>query len=103
MLFTITGKHVEVTEAIEKHARSKISKLPKYYDSVNQVEVIIDGNKSGKTAVEIIARCEHGKIFIGTETGEDTYKCIDMAVHKIEGQLRRKKSKERDHKHISGS
>lgn len=102
MLFTISGKHIEITESIRKHADEKTSKLPKYYNSINRVEVIIDGNQGGNTNVEIIAKAEHGKIFVGSETGQDAYRCIDMAVHKLERQLRRVKSKERDNKH-SGS
>ena len=102
MLFTISGKHIEITEAIRRHADEKTSKLPKYYSSINRVEVIIDGNQGGNTHVEIIAKAEHGKIFVGSETGQDAYRCIDMAVHKLERQLRRVKSKERDNKH-SGS
>ena len=102
MLFTITGKHIDITEAIRKHAEQKTSKLPKYYDSINQVEVIIDGSGGGNTSVEIIARAEHNKIFIATETGEDAYKCIDVAVHKLERQLRRKKTRERDRKRAGG-
>ena len=99
MLFTITGRHIEITEAIRKHAEEKTSKLPKYYNSINQVEVLVDGSPGGSTTVEIIARAEHSKVFVGTETGEDAYRCIDMAVHKLERQLRRVKSKERDNKH----
>ena len=102
MLFTITGKHIDITEAIRKHAEEKTSKLPKYYNSINQVEVIIDGTKTGNTTVEIIARAEHSKVFIVTETGQDAYRCIDLAVHKLERQLRRKKGKERDNKHTGG-
>ena len=103
MLITISGKHIEVTESIKKHAEEKVSKLPKFYNSINQVEVIIDGSQGGNTSVEIIARAERSKVFVGTETGEDAYRCIDMAVHKLERQLRRTKSKERDNKHITGS
>jgi len=99
LLFTISGKHIEITEAIRKHAEEKASKLPKYYNSINQVEVIMDGGQGSSTSVEIIARAEHGKVFVGTETGEDAYRCIDMAIHKLERQLRRIKSKERDKKH----
>ena len=99
MLFTISGKHIEITESIKKHAEEKASKLPKYYNSINHVEVIIDGNQGKGMSVEIIARAEHSKTFVGTETGEDAYRCIDMAVHKLERQLRRAKSKERDNKH----
>jgi len=103
LLFTISGKHIEVTESMKKHAEEKTSKLPKYYNSINQVEVIIDGGQGGSVSIEIIARAEHSKIFVGTETGEDAYRCIDMAVHKIERQLRRAKSKERDNKHSTSS
>ncbi len=99
MLFTISGKHIDITEALKRHAEEKTSKLPKYYDSINHVEVIIDVNKGGNTSVEIIARAEHSKIFIVTETGDDAYKCIDVAVHKLERQIRRKKTRERDNKH----
>ena len=103
MLFTISGKHIEITEAIRRHAEEKTSKLPKYYNSINQVEVIIDGNQGGNTSVEIIARGEHSKIFVVTEAGEDAYRCIDVAAHKLERQLRRKKGRERNNKHISSA
>lgn len=102
MLFTISGKHVEITEAIRRYAEEKTSKLPRYYDSINQVEVIIDRSQGGNTNVEIIASGEHSKIFIVSETGGDVYRCIDVAVHKLERQLRRKKGKERDNKHTGG-
>jgi putative sigma-54 modulation protein len=103
LLITISGKHIDITDSIRKHAEEKASKLPKYYSSINQIEVVIDGNQGGGMSVEVIARAEHSKVFVGTETGEDAYRCIDMAVHKLERQLRRTKSKERDNKHISGS
>ena len=64
--------------------------------------MIIDGEQGGNVSVEIIARAEHSNIFVVTEEGDDAYRCIDFAVHKLERQLRRKKSKERDNKH-SGS
>ncbi len=100
MLFTITGKHIEITEAMKEHAEEKTSKLPRYYDSINQVEVIIDGSEKPRTSVEIIARAEHSKVFVGTENGHDAYQCIDKAVHKLESQLRKAKGKERNNKHI---
>lgn len=104
MLFTISGKHVTITEAMRVYAQEKTSKLPRYYDGVNQVEVIVDSSHgANKVAVEIIARGEHGNVFVATETGNDAYQCIDGAVHKLERQLRRKKTKERDDKHTGGS
>jgi len=99
MLFTITGKHVEITDALRAHAEEKTAKLPKYYDSVNQIEVIIDSSQGSDVSVEMIARGEHANVFVVTETGKDAYKCIDSAVHKLERQLRKKKEKQRNNKH----
>ena len=104
MIFTISGKHVDVPEAVRKHAEEKTSKLPRYYDSINQIEVIIGGGQSGAgISVEIIARAEHGKVFVVSQTGEDVYRCIDFAVRKLEQQLKRRKSKERDNKRTGGA
>ena len=99
MLFTITSKRVSVTEAVKRHAEEKTSKLPRYYDSINQVEVKIDGGEGGNLSVEVIARAEHSKVFVGTDKGTDILRCIDMAVHRLERQLRRAKGKERDNKY----
>jgi putative sigma-54 modulation protein len=99
LLFKITGKHVDITDAIRKHAEEKTAKLPRYYSSINQVEVIIESSQKGNLGVEIIARGEHSKVFVVSETGEDAYRCIDLAAHKLERQLRRKKTRERNKKH----
>ncbi|MHC4763342.1 MAG: HPF/RaiA family ribosome-associated protein, partial [Planctomycetota bacterium] len=34
-----------------------------------------------------------------TETGDNAYTCIDVAIHKLERQLSRKKTKQRNNKH----
>ena len=99
MIFNITGKHIEITDAIKSHVMNKTEKLPKYYDSINQIEVIIDGGEGGNTSVEVIARAEHSKVFIGKELSADVLTAIDSAVHKLERQLHKHKEKERDNKY----
>lgn len=102
MLFTITGKHVEVTDSIRSYAQEKVEKLPRYFNSINRIDVIVEGNEGGMPSVEIIAGGEHSNVFVARETGEDMYACIDVAVHKLERQLRKKKEKQRNNKHIGG-
>jgi ribosomal subunit interface protein len=92
LLFTITGKHMTVSDGLRSRAQERTEKLPKYYGGINQVEVVIDGSDGGKKSVEVIARGEHGHV----------YTCIDLAVHKLEQQLRKKKTRERDNKHVGG-
>jgi putative sigma-54 modulation protein len=104
LLFTISGRHVDIPEAVREHAQEKTSKLPKYYNSINQIEVIISGGQSGTGInVEIIARAEHSKVFVVSQTGTDVYLCIDSVVRKLEQQLRRRKGRERDDKRTRGA
>jgi putative sigma-54 modulation protein len=99
--FTISGKHVTITDSIRAYAEEKTSKLPRYYDGISQVDVVIDSTHgANKISVEVIAKGEHGNLFVATEAGDDAYPCIDGAVHKLEQQLRKKKTKERDDKHM---
>jgi putative sigma-54 modulation protein len=98
LFFSITGKHVEITDAMREHARDKASKLPRYYNSITKVEVIVDGGESSTPMVEVIATGEHNKIFVAKERGVDVYSCIDLAVHKVERQLTKKKGIERENK-----
>ncbi|HEY5503934.1 MAG TPA: ribosome-associated translation inhibitor RaiA [Sedimentisphaerales bacterium] len=103
MLFTISGKHTDIPEAVKSYAEEKTSKLPKFYDVINRIEVIVDGKEGskevGNIAVEVIVRAKHKKIFVVKEKGSDVYACIDLATHRIEQQLKKAKTKERDEKH----
>lgn len=102
MLFTITGKHIEITEAIKEYAQSKTSRLPRYYSGINKIEVIIDrGQGINNGSVEIIASGEHKNVFVVSHAGNDIYKCIDLAVRKLERKIKRKKERQRNNKHIT--
>jgi putative sigma-54 modulation protein len=98
----VTGKHIEITDALRKHAEDKVSKFPRYYNNVNHIQVIVEGGKGQLPSVEIIARAEHNKIFVATESGADAYTAIDLAAHKLERQLTKIKAKERDNKYVAG-
>lgn len=101
MLFTMTGKHIEITEALRQHAQEKADKLPRFYDHISQVEVILEGGQGGMPSVEVIARIDHVEDAVARETNPDAYTCIDMAFHKVERQLKKTKEKQRDNKHVS--
>ncbi|MCI0499823.1 MAG: ribosome-associated translation inhibitor RaiA [Planctomycetales bacterium] len=103
MLVTVTGKHVEITDPIRAHAEEKAAKLPRYYNSITRIDVLVEGNEGGNQSVEVIVHAEHNELLVAKETGADTYMCIDMAVHKLERQLKKAKEKQRGHKAISAA
>ena len=100
MIVTISGRHMDVTEALKSYAEQKVGKLSKYYDRIQEIEVIMDAHKDA-TRVEVIVNAEHNAIFIAHHDQGDAYACIDGCVDKLERQLTDHKEKHRNRKHPS--
>ena len=100
MIVTITGRHMEVTEALKRYAEQKAGKLSKYYDRIQEIEVVMDAHKDG-TRVEMIVNAEHNAVFIAHHDQGDAYACIDGCVDKLERQLTDHKERHRNRKHPS--
>ncbi len=98
MQIRLSSKHMQVTPAIEQYASKKIEKFPRYFNRIQQVEVVIDTAKSGYT-VEIITDVEHHDPFVASSTHEDLYACIDIGIERSLRQLKDHKSRLRDNKH----
>ncbi len=71
MLFTITGKNMEVTADVKTHAKQKVEKLPRFYDVISETDVIIEHGPSNFYKVEIIAKGEQRLVFIATDLKPD--------------------------------
>lgn len=101
MIFTITGKRIDITETLRSYVQDKAGGLPKYYSSIKEIDVILEGQKESKSKfkVEIIARAKRRRVFVATESGVDPLGCIESAVQKLEQRLRKIKTKERERKH----
>ena len=96
----IIGKHIDITEAIKAKIEEKVSGLPKFYNIINDVEVIVEGGKDGVTSsVEIIVRARHNHTFVAKQAGRDMFGCMEEVIRKIERQIKKQKQKERDNKY----
>ena len=100
MQIRLTGRHVEVTEDVRKYIEDKANKLPRFYDRIHAIEVVLDRESEQFTA-EIIVRADRKHTFVASETGPDTFALIDTLVEKLERQLKKHKEKNRNHKHDS--
>ena len=98
MHITVTGRHVEVSADVRGYAEQKVARLPRYYDRLNSVEVILD-HESDEFTVEMIAKADGSPPFVAKEAGPDTFALIDLSVDKLERQLVRHKEKCRSPKH----
>ena len=98
MIVTISSRHMDVTEAMKAYAEQKANKLSKYYDLIQEIEVIFDAGKAS-TKVEMIVNAEHKNMFIANHDQGDAYACVDGCVDKLERQLTEHKKKHRNRKH----
>jgi putative sigma-54 modulation protein len=101
VIVTVSSRHMEVTAPLKTYAEQKANKLLKYYDRIQEIEVIFDAGKDS-IRVEMIVNAEHKNMFIGHHDGGDAYAGIDGCVDKLERQLSDHKKKFRNRKHAIG-
>ena len=102
MNIKITGRHMEVTEAMRSYIQKKITKLSKYYNRISEMEVIVDGDGLNHK-IEIIVKVDNHQPFVVHHSCEDAYACFDSAIDKIERQITRFKEKSRNRKRRTGT
>ncbi len=93
MKYNIRGNKLEVTDAISDYIKNKVSRVEKYLDDNDEVEVKALVSAKGKDQkVEITIWS--GKYNIrAEETNTDLYAAIDLVMDKLEKQFRRYKDK----------
>lgn len=97
MIITVASRHMEVTPPLKSYAEQKANKLNKYFDRIQEIEVVIDNAKDA-AKVEMIVNAEHSR-FIAHHSDGDAYACVDACVDKLERQLSDHKKKMRNRKH----
>lgn len=96
---TVTGRHLQVTDAMKDYALEKISKLERLSSRIIDVNVVMDVQKQ-QQRVEIIMNVNTVIIKSSAATG-DMYASIDEATHKLGTQLQKYKEKLQNHHIIS--
>ena len=102
MNVVVSSRHMEVTAALKSFAEQKVGKLTKYYDRIQEIEVVLNAIKeAGKdsTDVEVIVNAEHKNMFVAHHRDGDAYACIDACVSKLERKLSEHKKMHRNRKH----
>lgn len=97
----VSGKHVEVTDAIREYAERKVSRLPRYFDRIQEIVVVLEQHQQHhrKYGVEILLHIEHHDPVVASHIDEDLYKAIDQSADKVERQLTDLKERLRNRKH----
>jgi putative sigma-54 modulation protein len=95
MQLTISGHHVDVTEALKDYVTNKLSRLEKHHDRITNTHVILTVEKLQQKA-EATLHISGADLYADSES-EDLYAAIDALTHKLDRQLIKHKEKHRNH------
>jgi putative sigma-54 modulation protein len=103
----ITAKHGELSDSIYDMMKSKVEKLPRFFDRTTGIRVVADLAQTDSPKVEIIVSAEETKDFFASDTGNNVIVALDKTISKMEQQLRKHKEKlkghrSRDHESMRG-
>lgn len=99
MDITVTGRHLDITEPIRTHAQDKLAKLPRYYDRLAKLDVVVEKADDHTYKVEGIGHIDGQDHMVATASDTDLYHCFELLAKKMERQLTDLKEKLRNHKH----
>ena len=101
MKFSVTFRRMDATDAIKQYAEEKVKKIKRYFPEPITAHVVLSLERYQHRA-DINITLSNGLVLKGSETSEDMYSSIDLAVGKIERQVRKYKDKIRSHKPATG-
>ena len=93
---TITGRHVEVTDALRDHTIEKMNHACRLLDKISAAHVTLSVEKY-RHIIEVVIQT-HGVTLRGKEETADMYASVDEVMDKIEVQAKRLKEKIKDKK-----
>ena len=91
MKFIISGKNLDVTDALRSAVEDKLSKLEKYFTSETEVHVTL-GVEKDRQKIEVTIPVK-GNIIRSEQVSNDMYVSIDLVEEIIERQLKKYKNK----------
>lgn len=96
MQLSLSGHHVDITDAIRDYTNTKFDKIKRHFDKVIDVHVILTVEKSNQKA-EATIQLNGSKIF-AEDSQENMYAAIDALVDKLDRQVVKHKEKLNAHR-----
>lgn len=96
MQVAISCKHGHIETSQQEYITRKAEKLLTYFERVTAIGVTVIFENGG-VRVEILVDAEHKHNFVANESGTDVVPTFDLALHKMEYQIRKYKERIQDH------
>jgi ribosomal subunit interface protein len=97
MQLTVTGKQIEIGEALRSHAESSLSSiLDKYFKTAIEAHIVVS-REAHLNRAEISIHIGRGIVVNARAAASEAYAAFDAAAERLAKQLRRYKRRLRDH------
>ena len=95
MQVTVTFKHMDSSDPLREYAAEKSQRLEKYLSGPTEIHWFLTVEKIRHIADATVAA--NGVKIKAQEEASDLYAAVDLAMDKLEKQVRRHKEKVKDH------
>ncbi len=92
MRITVSGKNIDITDALRDMAESKLEKIDKLFSSEVDAQVTMSVEKN-RQIVEITIPLKNGVLLRAEEATGDMYTSIDKSIEKLHKQLEKQKTR----------
>lgn len=94
----IVARSQDVTNRERNYAEEKVNKLPRFFDQIHRVEVILEKDKE-RAMAEVIVSAGKDHTFVAKEVADTSLAAaIDLVVDKLERQIKKYKEQLQDHR-----
>lgn len=95
MQLSISGQHMDITDALRGHVADKVKKITRHFDHVTRTHVVLRPEKSRHKAEATVNI--RGATMHAAATADDMYAAIDSMAEKLDRQMLKHKEKRADH------
>jgi len=101
MQLSVTGHHIELTDALRSYVEEKIKKIERHFDHVTNVHVILSVERHQQKA-EATVHVSGADVF-AYDVKDDMYAAIDGLIDKLDRQIIKHKEKLQKHGRGNGN
>ena len=92
----ISFRNLDSTEALKNHVETRVERITRLLNYPVEIHVILEVNKLIQN-VEVTCHAEH-KPLVATGSSENMYESVDLAVSRLETQLKKERDYKKGHK-----
>jgi putative sigma-54 modulation protein len=92
----ISARHGTISDETQAKITAKVEKLSRLFERLTSIEITVDLERRDAPIVDLRVSAEHKHDFVANVQTSELLAAVDMALHKLEQQLRKYKQRIQD-------